>query len=275
MFAGQFAGYWRDGKRIVMDRNAVLPDRCIKCNEPANGFRRSENLTYVPTSQQLMLGVWSYVDAKRAPVEIGLCERHRASRPWTAALVSAAAVAFSILEVTQLRPSNVMLPILAAIAFIGGCIGLIYAFYPRGLVRATDMTASHLWLKGAGERFLASLPTAPAFDEALPILPETRAALGDPAIAAAGVFRNARSGAILFLAGCAIAAFVHALNPQGSVIAWGFAIFGLVRIVDGGRAYIALPAEHRTTGQVLTLAGLIGAGLLLGGWAAASVLANS
>ena len=99
--------------------------------------------------------------------------------------------------------------------------------------------------------------------------------MGDPAVAATGVFRNARSGAILFLAGCAIAAFVHALNPGGSVIAWGFAIFGLVRIVDGGRAYIALPAEHRTMGQILTLAGLIGAGLLLGGWAAAGMLANS
>ena len=275
MLDARHAGYWRDGNRVVMDRSATLPDRCFKCNEPANGFRRSENLTYVPTGQQLMLGVWSYLDAKRAPVEIGLCERHRTSRPWTVALISAAAVAFSMLEVTQLKPNNVILPILAAVAFIGGCIGLIYAFYPRGVVRATDMTPSHLWLKGAGERFLASLPTAPAFDEALPILPETRAAMADPAVAAAGVFRNVRSGAILFLAGCAIAAFVNVLNPRGSFVAWGFAIFGLVRIIDGGRAYIALPAEHRTMDQILTLAGLIGAGLLLGGWAAASVLANS
>jgi len=28
VFAGQFAGYWRDGKRVAMDRNASLPDRC-------------------------------------------------------------------------------------------------------------------------------------------------------------------------------------------------------------------------------------------------------
>jgi len=137
------------------------------------------------------------------------------------------------------------------------------------------MTPSHLSLKGADERFLASLQSAPAFDEALSILPETRAAMADPAVAAAGVFRNLRSGAILFLAGCAIAAFVNVLNPRGSFIAWGFAIFGIVRIVDAGRAYLALPAEHRTTGQILTLAALIGAGLLLGGWAAASVLSNS
>ena len=275
MFTGQFAGYWRDGKRVVMDRNAVLPDRCLKCNEPAQGYRRAEKVTYIPMSQQLMFGVWSYLGAKRASIEIGLCERHRRSRLRTVAWISLAAIAFSILEVTQVKPSNVILPILAAVAFIGGCVGLIYALYPRGVVRATEMTPSHLWLNGAGEAFLASLPKAPAFDEAIPILPETRAALGDPAVAAAGVFRNARSGAFLFLAGCTIAAFVNVLNPRGSVIAWGFASFGLVRIIDGGRAYIALAAEQRTTGQIVTLAGLIGAGLLLGGWAAARVLANS
>ena len=262
--------YWRDGNRIVMDRNATLPDRCLKCNEPANGFRRSERLTYIPTTQQLMLGVWSYLDAKRAPVEIGLCDRHRTSRPLTIALISAAAVAFSIFEATQLRPSNVILPMLAALAFIGGCVGLVYALYPRSVVRAADMTATHLWLKGGGEQFLASLPNAPGLSEALPTLLETRAALGDPAVAAAGVFEKARSGAILFLAGCAIAAFVHALTPSGSIVSWGFAIYGLVRVVDGGRAYAALPGEHRTMRQTMTLVGLIGAALLLGGWSLAS-----
>src|ERR1700744_1747311 len=32
-------GLWRKKKRIVTVSETVFPDRCIKCNEPANGFR--------------------------------------------------------------------------------------------------------------------------------------------------------------------------------------------------------------------------------------------
>jgi hypothetical protein len=265
-----FAGYWRDGKRVVMDRNAVLPDRCFKCNEPANGYRLAESVTYIPTSQQLMFGVWSYLDAKRAPVAIGLCERHRRSRGRRVLLISLAAIAFSILEVTQLQPRDVILPIIAAAAFIGGCVGLVYAAVPRKIVRAADLTETHIWLKGAGEDFLASLPPAPALDEPLPVLPQTFAAATDPASAAAKAFRDVRNGAILFLAGCLITAFTHTYSPNGYVLAWGLVIVGLVRLAVAARPYLRLPTERRNRQQALALAGLLGAGLIAGGWVATS-----
>jgi hypothetical protein len=271
VFAAQFAGYWRDGKRVVMDRNAVLPDRCFKCNEPANGYRRAENLTYVPTSRQLMFGVWSYLDAKRASVEIGLCDRHRRSRARTVAFISLAAIALAILEVTQLQPRDVIVPIIAAAAFIGGCVGFVYAAFPRHMVRPADLTETHIWLKGAGEEFLASLPTAPmSFDQGLPTLPGTIAASTDPAVAAAKVFRDARNGAILFFAGAVITAITYYFSPSGYLIAGGLVIVGLIRLIAASRAYLRLPAERRNRQQILTLAGLIGAGLIAGGWVVTS-----
>ncbi len=270
MFAGQFAGYWRDGKRVVLDRNAVLPDRCIKCNEPANGYRRMVKLSYVPTSRELMFGAWAYLSAKRAQIEIGLCERHRRSRAVTVALSSLAAILASIIVFTQVRATDVTLPLLATAGLIGGVVGLIYAAVAGRLVRAAKITDTHLWLKGAGEPFLASLPDAPppSADGALPTLAGTIATPITPADSAAQAFRDARNGAILFLVGCLVTAGTYVLVPGSYIIAWGAVLFGLVRLVGALRTYVRVPAELRTGQQVLTLVGIVGIGVVAGGWVA-------
>jgi len=267
---GQFAGYWRDGKRVVLDRNAVLPDRCIKCNEPANGFRRTAKLTYVPTSRELLFGAWAYLSAKRAQIEIGLCERHRRSRAVTVALGSLAVILASIIVFTQVRATDVTLPLLATAGLIGGVIGLSYAAVAGRLVRAAKITDTHIWLKGAGEPFLASLPDAPAVsaDGALPTLAGTIATPITPADSAAHAFQDARNGALLFLVGCLVTAGTYVFLPGTYVIAWGAVIFGLVRLVGALRTYLLVPAEHRTSQQVLTLAGIVAIGVVAGGWVA-------
>src|SRR5438093_8816744 len=145
-----------------MDRNAVLPDRCFKCNEPADGYRRTVKLTHVPLGTEMMVGAIAYAFAKQAKVEVGLCERHRRSRAINIALVSLAVLGASIFVFTQVQATDVVLPLLATAGLIGGVIGLLYAAVGTRLVRATQITDTHVWLKGAGEPFLASLPDAPA-----------------------------------------------------------------------------------------------------------------
>ena len=264
----RFAGYWREGKRLVFDRGAVLPDRCIKCNEPADGYKRVVKLSYVPTSRELMFGVWAYLSAKRATADIALCERHRRSRAVTVALVSFAAILASIIVFTQVRATDVTLPLLATAGLIGGVIGLVYAAVGGRLVRATKITNTHIWLKGPGEAFLASLPAAPPVgaDGSLPTLAGTSSVPVDPAESAAVAFRDARNGALLFLAGCLVTAGTYLLLPGNYFIAWGAVVFGLVRLVVGLRGYARIPAEHRNMQQVLTLAGLVTVGAIAGGW---------
>jgi len=58
--------FWRLGKKLVARINAPFPDRCVKCNAPAHGFRLKRDFIFV-------LGAH-----KRAIIHIGLCERHRA-----------------------------------------------------------------------------------------------------------------------------------------------------------------------------------------------------
>lgn len=267
-----FAGYWRDGKRVVADRAAVLPDRCIKCDDPANGYRRSLKLSYVPMGRQLLFGVWSYLSAKRAQIEVGLCERHRSSRSINIALVSGLLLLASIYVFTQVRATDVTLPLAATAGLIGGVIGLMYALVGARLVRATKITDTHIWFKGAGEPFLASLPAAPAVAAggALPTLAVPNPVAIDPADAAAEAFQNARNGAIAFLIGCLITAATYAISPGGYIIAWGAVIFGLVRLVGGVREYATVPAERRNMVQLATLVAIVGFGVIAGGWVAAS-----
>ena len=269
MFAGQFAGYWRDGKRVAMDRNASLPDRCFKCNEPANGYRRTVKLTHVPLGTEMMVGAIAYAFAKQARVDIGLCERHRRSRAMNAALISLAVLGLSILVFTQVQATDVVLPLLATVGLIGGVVGLIYAAVGTRVVRATKITDTHVWLKGAGEPFLAALPDAPVVGAggALPTL-DAAAVPADPAASAQVAFRDARNGALAFLVGCIVTAGSYALLPGRYFIAWGAVIYGLIRLVRGMRTYLSAPAEHRNMGRALTLVAIVGAGLVAGGWVA-------
>ena len=268
MFASQFTGYWRDGKRVAMDRNAVLPDRCFKCNEPADGYRRTVKLTHVPLGTEMMVGAIAYAFAKQAKVEVGLCERHRRSRAINIALISLAILGASILVFTQVQATDVVLPLLATAGLIGGVIGLLYAAVGTRLVRASGITDTHVWLKGAGAPFLASLPDAPAVGAGgtLPTLDVATATPPDPAVAANAAFRDARNGALAFLVGCIVTFGSYALLPGRYVIAWGAVIYGLIRLVRGVGAYLKAPAEHRKMGQAVMLVAIVGAGIFAGGW---------
>ncbi len=74
-----------DGKLLVVRNGAELPDRCLKCNEPADGYRFSRSLSWhrpawfilVLVSLWLYFLVYFFVRWK-AKVTVGLCPRHRA-----------------------------------------------------------------------------------------------------------------------------------------------------------------------------------------------------
>jgi len=224
-----------------------------------------------------MFGAWAYLSAKRAQIEIGLCERHRRSRAVTVALGSLAVILASIIVFAQVRATDITLPLLATAGLIGGVIGLVYAAVGGRLVRAAKITDTHIWLKGAGEPFLVSLPNAPAVgaDGALPTLAGTTAIPVTPADSAAQAFRDARNGALLFLVGCLVTAGTYVLLPGNYFIAWGAVLFGLVRLVGALRSYVRVPAEHRTSGQVLALAGIVAVGVVSGGWVAIDQVQSS
>ena len=268
MSATPFVGYWADGKQLVMDRSAVLPDRCVKCNEPAEGYRRTVKLSYVPVKTELLVGAIAYLSARTATVDVGLCGRHRASRSLNIMLISLAAIIASLYIFTSIRATDVALPLLATAGLIGGVVGLIYAAVGRRLLRAARITDTHIWLKGAGAAFLASIPSQPAIVPGgeLPTLAQPESRPLEPATVAANAFREARTGALAFLIGCLITAGSYFLLSGTYLIVWGAVLFGLIRLIGGLRGYLAVGSDHRSASQMLMLAGIVAVGVVsLGG----------
>ncbi len=157
-------GFWRDGDKLVVRRRRHnLPDRCVQCNEPAEGRRFRAKL----------------VDRKRAfsaPMEstafvrIGLCRRHfRGKRfvpflRWLAVLPRpvAAAIAFALTAIItrfQHMPDDLF--------WMGGMmlvwlVANIYIISADVVPLAAALTnRSFVWIDGISPAFLAEAPEVP------------------------------------------------------------------------------------------------------------------
>lgn len=98
-------GVWRDGKLLVMHKQAVLPDRCVKCNQPAGGRRRKRSLSWhhpgyflLVLASVLVYVIMALVVRQTAKIEIGMCEIHRRKR-WQAIATSWLLVLIGILAI--------------------------------------------------------------------------------------------------------------------------------------------------------------------------------
>ena len=152
---------WRKNSVLIMTRHALLPDRCIKCNEPAER-KLKRNLSWHHPAFYLLVfaGPLFYVVLamfmrKTATVEIGLCENHSAMRrrdiafTWGLGLLSIGSFFFAI----QFEDLT--------FAGIGSLLILTTAIY--GIVRVKVVTPTKIderfiWLKGCTGDYLTAFP---------------------------------------------------------------------------------------------------------------------
>lgn len=155
-------GIWRDHQTLVMTKDASLPDRCVKCNAPAHGFRLKRNLSWHHPAIFLLIivalilyAVIAVVFSKRATVYLGLCAEHYQRRR------------------NLLIAGWVMLaigPIAIIIAFANdlaaaGLIGLVLLFVSlfwltivSRIVKVKKIDDQLVWLTGIDENYLAQFP---------------------------------------------------------------------------------------------------------------------
>ena len=81
------AGLWREGKKLVTRSETPFPDRCVKCNAPAGGFRLKRVLYWHHPAYYLLLLcnllillIVVLIVRKKAVLHVGLCEAHRKQR---------------------------------------------------------------------------------------------------------------------------------------------------------------------------------------------------
>ena len=158
-------GVWRDGSVLVMRREAELPDRCVKCNEPAEAPKLKRKLTWHHPALYLIIfvalliyAIVAMVIRQTATVEIGLCERHRSRRKQNilitivALLLSVAAFAVSI------NVSDGMYA-LAGLALLLG--GTIYGIVSIRVITPSKIDSSFVWIRGITPDYLNLLPQWP------------------------------------------------------------------------------------------------------------------
>lgn len=152
-------GVWRDGKDIVMRRQAELPWRCVCCNAPVHEPPRRQKLHWHPGHWYLLLIlnavlylVVAIVVQRSAEIRPALCARHARRR--RRALVLGTIALVLLASMMTLNPGVEWL--------IGGSllsliVILLTASQARRL-RPTHIDDQQLRLRGADPRFLDSLP---------------------------------------------------------------------------------------------------------------------
>lgn len=155
---------WRSGNILVMHRNAVLPDRCVKTNEPALGRRLKRKLYWHHPALYLLIFVniliyviVALVVRERAIIEIGVSEKSL-SRRKTAIIISVVAfltgVGFLVFAYTKF---NLPHAAIVSSAFAMFLISIVAA-YKTCLIAPKRIETDYVWIKGVCKEYLASLP---------------------------------------------------------------------------------------------------------------------
>ena len=159
-------GIWRQGRRLVTRSETPFPDRCVKCNAPANGFRLKRVLYWAHPAYLLLilcnlliLLIVYLIVRKKAVLHIGLCEKHRAGRKmglivgWSGTLVG-----FVLLVGAAALESGWMA--LAGVAVL--LFSWIYGGVRASTVAITKMSKENVvWVRGVHKDYLDQLPEWP------------------------------------------------------------------------------------------------------------------
>ncbi|MEM6295043.1 MAG: hypothetical protein AAGA54_27470 [Myxococcota bacterium] len=146
---------------VVAPHGAPWPDRCVKCNAPAEGIRIKQTVYWHPAWMYLLIlpGVLIYaivamIERKTYTTEVGLCPKHNKQRNMMragAGLLTVASMgscgAGLSMEVGALLGVSVAL----------FAVGMGCAIGARNLIRAKKIDTHYAWLK-TGRPFTDALP---------------------------------------------------------------------------------------------------------------------
>ena len=153
-------------KQLVTISETPFPDRCVKCSEPANGFRLKRVLYWQHPAYYLLLLcnllillIVVLIVRKKAVLHVGLCAKHRAQRQQSLVIGWAGALGGLILAGVGAAFSSGWMVLVGFIVFLGAAI---YGGVRAPVISAAKITKENVWVKGVHRDFLAALPEWPA-----------------------------------------------------------------------------------------------------------------
>jgi hypothetical protein len=162
-------GLWQSGRLLVMRKDAKLPDRCVKSNEPTTRHLKRALIWHHPAVYLALLAniiiyaILAICLQKKATIHIGLTDewfwkRRRAILiGWGSVLLSISLFIVSLINVEYNGAFGWL--ILASVVWF--LTGTTYGLMASRMVVATRIDDTFVWLKGVNRVFLATLPHWP------------------------------------------------------------------------------------------------------------------
>lgn len=166
-YGAQGQGVWRDNKKLVMHKQALLPDRCIKCNAPIHGLNLQRKLSWMNPAWFILVlfgiigwivfAILSATIKKKALVDMGLCEQHLTSRKNNMTIGWAAAIVGAVLLVMAFSMDQPLVIFLGVVMLIGGAI---IASMAANVVTVSKMDDNYIWITRVNNEYLSNFPTS-------------------------------------------------------------------------------------------------------------------
>jgi hypothetical protein len=155
-------GIWRDKKTLVMVKEALLPDRCVKCNAPANGIRLRRRLSWhhpllylLVLIALLIYAILAAALSKRATIEIGMCAEHFKSRRLKVTIGWILLAGGLLLAPIAFANDYPLIGVLGLTVFL---FALIWLIVVSRVVTPRKIDDHLVWLNGINSSYLAELP---------------------------------------------------------------------------------------------------------------------
>jgi hypothetical protein len=164
--SGAAGSMWRINKQLVTCSETPFPDRCVKCNAPADGFRLKRVLYWQHPAYYLLLLINLVVllivvliVRKKAVLRIGLCAKHRTQRQHAVTIGwSGALGGLALAGIGGIAFKSGWLALVGIIVFL---VAAIYGGVRGPVISAAKITKENAWVKGVHHDFLADLPEWP------------------------------------------------------------------------------------------------------------------
>lgn len=159
-------GIYRHGKEVVVHKNAMMPERCVKCNDQiigydGGGFTRQKYrwhnpLVYIALISPLIYLILAAVLSQSATVDVPLCHQHMEEKNNTGRnlLITGAGTAFAVFFFGAM--GYVGFAFLLCFAAVIG-LPLAYNYFCKPL-QISKIENDYVYLKGANEEYISQFP---------------------------------------------------------------------------------------------------------------------
>lgn len=153
---------YRQGPLLVVPAGSGLPERCIKCNAPAEMGKPRAHSWHHPGWYLFVLfnvivyAVIAMFVSKKAKFAVGLCAFHRRRRRNITLVALTLLIVGIVLVVMAVGGDNAVPGVLGGICLL---ISVIVAIVGTRLLHPARISNEDARMKGCGEAFLDSLPT--------------------------------------------------------------------------------------------------------------------